>query len=150
MNPRAQARQILVPSFAPSFTFSRRLLLGALLLFSLEALAAVALPGSDQHNQLEAAGTLLRFIDTGLFKWTARLMAGLSIFGSAWNLKEMRFGPAVISLISAILFGTAPTWVRNIFAIGGSDSVFGAISQPVRWAQQERIKTVPAQEHHHA
>lgn len=82
------------------------------------------LPGEDASAKMESAGTLLRFVDTGIFKWAARVLAGLCIFGAGWNLKEMRFGPAFISMIAALLFGTAPTWVKNIFTIGGSDSVF--------------------------
>jgi hypothetical protein len=56
------------------------------------------LPGVDASSQMESAGTLLRFIDTGIFKWGARLLAGLCIFGAAWSLKEGRYGPAVISV----------------------------------------------------
>lgn len=85
---------------------------------------SVRLPGQDVSSQMESAGTLLRFIDTGIFQWTARILAGLCIFGAGWSLKEMRFGPAVIAVVAAILFGTAPTWVKNIFSIGGSNSVF--------------------------
>jgi hypothetical protein len=95
-----------------------------------------SLPGDDASSKMESAGTLLRFIDTGIFKWAARVLAGLCIFGAAWNLKEARFGPAVISIVSAILFGTAPTWVKNIFTIGGSDSVFTEIEQPIHVASR--------------
>jgi hypothetical protein len=94
--------------------------------------AASTLPGEDASSRMESAGTLLRFIDTSLFRWAARLLAGICIFGSAWSLKEGRYGPAVISVISAILFGTAPTWVKNIFSIGGSDSVFSQLHDPSR------------------
>lgn len=87
----------------------------------------VRLPGEDVSAKMDSAGTLLRFLDTGIFKWTARILAGLSILGAGWSLKEMRFGPAVIGIIAAILFGTAPTWVRNIFSIGGADSVFSQV-----------------------
>lgn len=90
---------------------------------------SVRLPGEDMSAQMESAGTLLRFIDTGIFQWTARVLAGLCIFGAGWSLKEMRFGPAVIGIVAAILFGTAPTWVKNIFSIGGSNSVFSMKSQ---------------------
>ena len=106
-------------------------LIGGLMLvnaFSLFALAdGVRLPGEDASAKMESAATLLRFIDTGLFKWSARILAGLCIFSAGWSLKEMRFGPAVISLVAAILFGTAPTWVKNIFSISGSDSVFAKV-----------------------
>jgi len=112
--------------WAPLFFYSTlAVLIVFILCHAVPALAASAqLPGEDISSKMESAGTLLRFIDTGIFKWTARLLAGLCIFGAGWNLKEMRFGPAVISMVAAILFGTAPTWVRNIFSIGGADSVF--------------------------
>lgn len=91
------------------------------------------LPGSDASDKLEAAGTLLRLVDTALFKWGARLFAGLCIMSSAWSLKEQRFGIAIVCIIGALIFGTAPTWVRNIFAISSSDSVFGLVAWPVWW-----------------
>jgi len=97
-----------------------------------EVFAQTRLPGADATDKLEAAGTLLRLIDTGLFKWGARVFAGLCIMSAAWSLKEQRFGMAIISIIGAIIFGTAPTWVRNIFAIGGSDSVFSFIDTTLR------------------
>ena len=86
------------------------------------------LPGTDASNQLEAAGTLLRIIDTGLFKWGARIFAGICIMSAAWSLKEQRFGIAIICVIGAIIFGTAPTWVKNIFEIGGGGGVFSSLS----------------------
>jgi len=89
-----------------------------------EAMAQARIPGADQSDKLEAAGTLLRLVDTGLFKWGARIFAGICIFSSAWSLKEQRFGTAVICIIGAILFGTAPTWVKNIFDIGGGGGIF--------------------------
>ena len=111
--------------WAPLFFYSTLAALVAFLLFhTIPAFAdAARLPGEDISAKMESAGTLLRFVDTGIFKWTARILAGLCIFGAGWTLKEMRFGPAVISMVAALLFGTAPTWVRNIFSIGGADSV---------------------------
>lgn len=85
------------------------------------------LPGEDASAKLEAAGTLLRLIDTALFKWGARILAGLSLMSGAWALKEQRFGVAVICMIGAMLFGTAPAWVKNLFSISSSDSVFGVV-----------------------
>jgi len=96
-----------------------------LLLVGPEVYSQARLPGTDQSDKLEAAGTVLRLLDTALFKWGARLFAGLCIMSSAWALKEQRFGIAVICIIGALIFGTAPKWVKNIFDIGGSDSVFG-------------------------
>ncbi len=98
-------------------------------------LAAIArLPGEDASDKLEAAGTLLKVLDTGLFKWGARIFAGLCIMSSAWSLKEQRFGIAVICVIGAIVFGTAPKWVKNIFDIGDNQSLFGQVQiapQPI-------------------
>ncbi len=83
-----------------------------------------SLPGSDASDKLEAAGTLLRLLDTALFKWGARVFAGLCVMSSAWSLKEQRFGIAIICIVGALVFGTAPTWVKNIFSIGSSESIF--------------------------
>ena len=101
---------------------------GLIIIFALsssQALAAVTrLPGDDASDKLQAAGTLLKLIDTGLFKWGARLFSGLCIMSAAWSLKEQRFGIAIICVVGAIIFGTAPMWVKNIFDIGGGDSIF--------------------------
>ena len=90
-----------------------------------EVFAQAQLPGSDASDKLEAAGTLLRLLDTALFKWGARIFAGICIMSAAWSLKEQRFGVAIICIVGALIFGTAPTWVKNIFSIGTGDSIFG-------------------------
>lgn len=90
-----------------------------------ECFAQASLPGSDASDKLEAAGTLLRLLDTALFKWGARIFAGICIMSAAWSLKEQRFGIAIICIVGALIFGTAPTWVKNIFSIGAGDSIFG-------------------------
>ena len=96
-----------------------------LCIFGELAFADVArLPGVDESSKLEAAGTLLRLIDTGLFKWGAGIFAGICIMSAGWALKEQRFGIAIICVIGAMIFGTAPTWVKNIFEIGGGNGVF--------------------------
>ncbi|MGK5083500.1 hypothetical protein WDW37_09360 [Bdellovibrionota bacterium FG-1] len=87
----------------------------------------VRLPGDDISAQMEGAGTLLKFLDTAIFGWVARLLCGLCVGGAAWSLKEARFGSAVVAIVSALLFGTAPTWVKNIFSISGSSSVFSQV-----------------------
>ena len=97
----------------------------ALVLWSHSAFAGSAsLPGEDMSDKLQAAGTLLRLIDTGLFKWGARIFAGICIMSAGWSLKEQRFGIAIICVIGAIVFGTAPMWVKNIFEIGGGGGIF--------------------------
>ena len=83
--------------------------------------------GGDAVGKLKAAGSLLSIIDTALFKWGARIFAGLCIMSAGWALKEQRFGVAIVCVIGAILVGTAPSWVKNIFEISGGDSVFGSI-----------------------
>ena len=77
------------------------------------------LPGSDQMDKLTAAGNLLRLVDSFLFKFGARLMAGLCVLGAGWNLKEQRFAIAIVCVFAAIIIGTAPLWVKNIFDMGG-------------------------------
>ncbi|MBM4253409.1 MAG: hypothetical protein FJ146_15680 [Deltaproteobacteria bacterium] len=99
-------------------------------LFSPDVFAAgrgVSLPSggdADAASKLEVAGTLLRLIDTALFKWGARLFAGLCIMSAAWALKEQRVGIAIVAVLGALIFGTATTWVHNIFSISGGDSIF--------------------------
>jgi hypothetical protein len=116
---------------SPRAVFVMSLVLFFLLLMAIRVHPVLAdtttLPGIDASSQMEGAGTLLRFIDTAVFKWGSRLLAGLCVCGAGWSLKEGRYGPAVVSVISAFMIGTAPTWVKNIFAVGGSDSVFTSI-----------------------
>lgn len=86
--------------------------------------AGVRIPGSDVSDKLEAAGTLLRLVDSVLFSWGARIFAGLAIMSAGWHLKEQRFGIAVLCVVAAVVLGTAPTWVKNIFDIGGGGGIF--------------------------
>lgn len=95
-------------------------IISCLVMLSTPAFANIPrLPGTDQMDKLAAAGSLLRLIDSFLFKFGARLMAGLAVLGAGWNLKEQRFGIAVVCIIAAIVIGTAPMWVKNIFDMGG-------------------------------
>lgn len=89
--------------------------------------AVPRLPGTDQSDKLQAAGTLLRIIDSALFSWGARLFAGLLILNAGISLKNQAFGLAFISIIGAIIIGTAPMWVKNIFDMGGG-TLFSMIS----------------------
>lgn len=89
-----------------------------------QAFAGTRIPGSDASDKLEAAGTLLRIVDSVLFSWGARIFAGLCVMSAGWNLKEQRFGIAVLCIVAAIVLGTAPTWVKNIFDIGGGGGIF--------------------------
>jgi len=93
------------------------------LLPDLLSAAATHIPGSDESGKLEAAGTLLRLVDTAVFLWGSRIFAGLCILSAGWSLKEQRFGMAVVCVLGAIVIGTAPMWVKNIFEIGGG-SIF--------------------------
>ena len=92
--------------------------------------AAGTLPGEDASSKLEAAGTLLRLIDTGLFQWGARIFAGICVMSAGWALKEQRYGISVICVVGAIVFGTVPKWVKNIFEVGGNQGVFSSIQVP--------------------
>ncbi len=118
-------------SILSSLVFAATLVALAIILLWAAPLAHAGanLPGTDASDKLEAAGTLLRMIDTGLFRWGARIFAGICIMSSAWALKEQRFGIAIICVIGAIIFGTAPTWVKNIFDIGGNQSIFSKVER---------------------
>jgi len=95
--------------------------------FHAQAFGATRIPGADASDKLEAAGTLLRIVDSVLFSWGARIFAGLCVMSAGWNLKEQRFGMAVLCIVAAIVLGTAPTWVKNIFDIGGGGGVFSQV-----------------------
>lgn len=86
------------------------------------------LPGTDQSDKLQAAGSLLRIIDSVLFSWGARIFAGLLILNAGISLKNQAFGLAFISIIGAIIIGTAPMWVKNIFDMGGG-TLFSMMNQ---------------------
>lgn len=92
-----------------------------------QAFGATRIPGADASDKLEAAGTLLRIVDSVLFSWGARIFAGLCVMSAGWNLKEQRFGIAVLCVVAAIVLGTAPTWVKNIFDIGGGGGIFSQV-----------------------
>lgn len=81
-------------------------------------------PGdANATDKLTAAGTLLHIVDSFLFVFGARIMAGLAVLGAGWNLKEQRFAMAIICILAAIIIGTVPLWIANIFAMGGG-SIF--------------------------
>ncbi len=103
------------------------LLLGAgilILLLVADASWAANLPGSDRSQDLEAAGTLLRIVDTALFAWMARLVAGVLVLSSVLALKNQQFGASFMLIAGAIIAGTVPMWVKNIFTIGGGGTLF--------------------------
>ena len=101
-------------------------IIACLMMMSSSAFANIPrLPGSDQMDKLTAAGSLLKF--------GARLMAGLAVLGAGWNLKEQRFGIAIVCIIAAIVIGTAPMWVKNIFDIGGGTLFSYIISRGVHY-----------------
>jgi len=129
----ADQRQLMALLSVLAFWFFSALMVIYVALHSHASYAAQAsLPGQDASGQLEAAGILLKTLDTGIFKWGARLFAGLCIMSSAWALKEQRFGIAIICVIGAIIFGTAPKWVQNIFEVGGNRGVFSQVESRSR------------------
>ena len=95
------------------------ILMAIYFIFLGELSAQVNLPGTDPSTQLDSAGSLLKLVDTALFTWGARLLAGLCILSAGWSLKEQRFGIAFLCILAAVVIGTAPMWVTNIFSIGG-------------------------------
>lgn len=99
----------------------------AMCFLSADTFAAMPrLPGTDQSDKLQAAGSLLRLIDVAVFSWGARIFAGLLVVNAGVCLKNQAFGLAIICIIGAILIGTAPIWVKNIFDMGGG-TLFSAI-----------------------
>lgn len=100
------------------------LVVGMLLLYCVTGFAQVRIPGSDESAKLKAAGTLLMLMDTALFVWLARIFAGLCVLSAGWLIKEQKFGPAVVCVLGALVIGTSPMWVQNIFEIGGGGGVF--------------------------
>ena len=104
------------------------IVLVAIVIASPQALAAgVHLPGDDASDKLEAAGTLLKLIDTGIFKWGAKVFAGILVMSGGWALKEQRFGIAAICVAGAVVIGTTPKWVKNIFEVGDNQSLFSRV-----------------------
>lgn len=101
----------------------------------INAMAATKIPGADASDKLEAAGTLLRIVDSVLFSWGARIFAGLCVMSGGWNLKEQRFGIAVLCIVAALVLGSAPMWVKNIFDIGGGGGVFSEYVLPLKEIQ---------------
>lgn len=93
-------------------------------LYCATGFAQVRIPGSDESAKLKAAGTLLMLMDTALFVWLARIFAGLCVLSAGWLIKEQKFGPAVVCVLGALVIGTSPMWVQNIFEIGGGGGVF--------------------------
>lgn len=100
------------------------LLIMLTLFFTASAWGQVRIPGSDESAKLKAAGTLLMLMDTALFVWLARIFAGLCVLSAGWLIKEQKFGPAVVCVVGALVIGTSPMWVQNIFEIGGGGGVF--------------------------
>lgn len=101
---------------------------GALLLLKSGIVLATGatLPDTSTADMTKftAAGTLMGIVDSFLFSIGARLLAGVAILGAAWNLKEQRFAMAIICIFAAVMMGTIPMWVKNIFSL---DSNAGSI-----------------------
>ena len=141
----------------PCFSMHRQkilvpILIGALAVFLLfiflsapQVMAGVThLPGDDASDKLEAAGTLLKMLDTGIFKWGAKLFAGLLVMSGGWALKEQRFGIAAICVAGAVVIGTTPKWVKNIFEVGDNQSIFSQVSPALsRQSQTLLVQSVP-------
>lgn len=88
---------------------------GFLLLAGSDALAQITMPGTDKSQELKAASTLMQTLDSVLFKWVARLLAGVFVIIAFYMLKEQRMGVAVITLIAAIAMGSASSWIGDFF-----------------------------------
>ena len=94
--------------------------------------AQYRLPGDDITNSLSAMGTVMKLADTLVFKIFSRFLAGLAILAAAWNLKEQRIGICVMCTFAAVALGLTPTFVKNIFDVGGG-TIFSMIQQGVQF-----------------
>lgn len=94
--------------------------------------AQYRLPGDDITNSLSAMGTVMKLADTLVFKIFSRFLAGLAILAAAWNLKEQRIGICVMCTFAAVALGLTPTFVKNIFDVGGG-TIFSMINQGVQY-----------------
>ncbi len=94
--------------------------------------AQYRLPGDDITNSLSAMGTVMKLADTLVFKIFSRFLAGLAILAAAWNLKEQRIGICVMCTFAAVALGLTPTFVKNIFDVGGG-TIFSMIQQGVHF-----------------
>ncbi|CAM6053766.1 unnamed protein product [Sphagnum tenellum] len=92
--------------------------------------SGVKLPGSDPSENMEAAGTVIRFFNTALFVWIGRLLAGICVIGAAWNIKEMRILPAALCVVAAAIIGTAPAWVKGAFSMMDTGDIFDRTEAP--------------------
>lgn len=70
---------------------------------------------------LATAEVIMKIAETFIFNYLAKFLAGLAVLSAAWNLKEQRFGMAVICIFGAIMLATVPTWVNNIFTSLNND-----------------------------
>lgn len=73
--------------------------------------ASIKLPGTDSSDKLEAAGTLLRMVDTALFKWGARIFAGTWYF-----ISRVAFKGSAIWTCSYLSYWINPHW--NLSNVG--------------------------------
>ena len=106
------AKQISFAAFILSLLFS---------VISLEGFAQiVTLPsGTGDVDNLDAAFSLIAITDSLIFKYGARILAGVAILSGAIALKNSNFGQAGLMIAAAIVIATSPTWVENLFKIGG-------------------------------
>lgn len=101
--------------------------LGGIVFFGGEVMAQQSIGGTDASDKLEMAATTLRTVDSVLFKWIAPLLAGVFVIVTGVWIKEQRYSLAAMSLIAALLLGTAGQWVSNIFAIGNDGEGAGGV-----------------------
>ena len=98
----------------------------ALILMTSSSGHADVIPGDDISGKMEAAGSLLRLLDTVMFSWGARLCCGFALLYAGWNLKKLQIARMACAIVAAILFGYGPNIVKDIFSASGSSSVFSS------------------------
>ena len=99
------------------------------------------LPGDDVSDKMAASGTMLKLIDTWVFIWGSKIIAGFFFLGSLWSFKEQRIGHGVICLSCAAACAFTPALVRNLFESAGGRGVLSQSSIVERqYARVEKVK----------
>lgn len=94
-------------------------------LFSITALARISIPGTNESDQLETLGTMVKTFDIIIFNWGAKIAAAVVFLLGGWAIKENRLGMALLCLCAGFLILFAPKLATEIQTMAGINSLFG-------------------------
>ena len=100
-------------------------LLLPLAFIALPALASITIPGTNEANNLETLGTMVKTFDAIIFTWGAKIAAAVVFLLGGWAIKENRLGVALLCLCAGFLILFAPKLATEIQSISGMTSLFG-------------------------